>query len=116
MGTIRLNKIKLYAFHGCLEEEARIGAEYEVEVSMDCDFSAAANSDNLLETIDYVTIFQLVKTEMAIRSKLLEHVAQRIVQAILNRYKQIDKLSVIVAKLNPPMNGNVESVSVQIDA
>lgn len=116
MGTIRLNKIKLYAFHGCLEEEARIGADYEVEIIMDTDFSAAASSDDLTDTIDYVVIFQLVKEEMAIRSKLLEHVAQRIVQAILKRYQQIDKLRVIVAKLNPPMNGNVERVSVQIDA
>ena len=114
MNKILVEGIRLYAYHGCLNEEALIGAEYEVNVLMDTDFTQAAQTDDLTQTIDYVTVYNIVKQEMAIRSKLLEHVAQRIIDKLKKEFTTLHRVEVKVTKINPPMNGNVERVSVVI--
>lgn len=111
---ISLKNIRLYAYHGCLEEEAKIGSHYRVDVEVYTDFSASADSDCLAHTLDYVKLNQIVKQEMLIRSNLIEHVAQRIVHKIKATCDGINQVSVEVAKLNPPINGDVEAVSVKI--
>ena len=108
MGTIAIEGIKLHAYHGCLEEEARIGTDYVVDVTAENDFSRAAETDELNDTVDYVVIYSIVKEEMAVRSKLIEHVARRIYDAIQLKYPTIELLQVKVAKINPPVNGSVE--------
>jgi dihydroneopterin aldolase len=111
---INIEGIKLYAYHGCLEEEARIGGNYIVDVYIGTDFTEAAKTDDLTKTIDYCAIYEISKTEMAIRSKLIEEVCQRIFKRIKSDFKTIDSLRVKVTKLVPPMNGDVEKVSVVI--
>ena len=108
MGIIAIEGIKLHAYHGCLEEEARIGTDYCVDVTAEYDFSKAASTDELDHTVDYVVIYDIVKEEMAIRSKLIEHVAHRIYEAVKLRYANIISLEVKVAKYNPPVNGYVD--------
>lgn len=110
MGIIKVNNIKLYAFHGCLEEEAKIGSEYRVDVIVKADLKKSAKTDELTDTVDYVHLTHVVKEEMAIRSKLLEEVAQRILDRLFNELKMIRKATVSVAKINPPIGGNVEEV------
>jgi len=114
MNRILVQGINIYAYHGCLEEEGKIGCRYIVDVSMDTDFKEAAKNDDLSKTIDYVTVFEIVKTQMAIRSKLIEQVGQRIVTELKKELSGINKVEVKVTKLNPPMNGNVDSVSILI--
>ncbi len=113
--TIEINGIKVYAFHGCLEEEGRIGGNYIVDVCITTDFSSAAQTDSLSETIDYVVINRLVKEEMGIRSKLIEHVGQRIIDRIKREVSTIEKLRVKVTKLCPPINGDVDNVAIIIE-
>lgn len=115
MGTILVEGIKLYAYHGCLEEEARIGAHYIVDVTIETDFSKAAVNDTLTDTIDYVKVYEIVKQEMAIRSKLIEHVGKRIIDKLRSEFNVLQAVKVKVTKLNPPMNGNVERVSVLVE-
>ncbi len=112
MGTILVEGIKLYGYHGCLEEEAKIGGNYIVDVRLDVDFQSASKSDELAETIDYVDVYNIVKIEMAVRSKLIEHVGQRILDKILATWNSVNYVEVKVIKLRPPMNGDVERVSV----
>lgn len=112
---IEVNGIKLYAFHGCLEEEARIGGHYVVDVTIVTDFSEAANTDDLSKTVDYVYVNAIVKEEMAIRSKLIETVGQRIFSRIKNELKGVFELSVKIKKLSPPINGDVDSVAIVIE-
>ena len=114
MHQIIVEGINIYAYHGCLEEEGKIGCHYIVNVSMQTDFTKAAETDDLNQTIDYVTVYQIAKQEMAIRSKLLEQVAQRIIVRLKKEFSTLQKVEVKVTKLNPPMNGNVERVSVVI--
>ena len=112
MGVIQVNNIKLYAYHGCLEEEAKIGSEYRVDVSVKANLKKSSITDELIDTVDYVHLNYIVKQEMAIRSKLLEEVVKRILNRIFKELSMVKKAKVSVAKLNPPIGGNVEEVVV----
>lgn len=114
MGIIKLNNIQLYAFHGCMPEEAVIGSQYRVDLKVKAPLRQSAISDNLLDTTDYVALNQIVKQEMHVRSELLETVAQRIVNRILKEHTAIKKVRIEIAKINPPIGGHVESVSVKM--
>ena len=114
MHKIIVPEIKVYAFHGCLPEEARIGSEYSVDVEVKTNFTEAANTDELIDTIDYVWLAKVVKEEMSIRAKLIEHVAQRIVKRIKEDVR-VQLVKVRVAKLNPPIEAQVPWVAVEIE-
>lgn len=109
---INIEGIRLFGYHGCLDEEAKVGGHYLVDVRMQTDFMAAAKSDNLTQTIDYCQVFEICKREMAIRSKLIEQVCDRIFMAMVAELKGLIHLEVKITKLNPPMNGDVPQVSV----
>jgi len=112
---INIEGIELYAFHGCLEEESKIGGNYTVDVYMETDFTEAANLDDLSKTIDYCSIYEISKQEMNKRSNLIEQVCQRIYNQILKTHPSILSLKVKLTKHSPPMNGNVKKVSVEIN-
>ena len=115
MGKVKLENIKAYAHHGCLPQETDIGSDYLVNVSVKTDLSKASTSDQLKDTVDYVHINKIVKQEMAIPSKLLEHVAKRIIDRIFSELPTVDKAKVSVSKINPPINGDVEQVTVSLN-
>lgn len=110
MGIIKVNNIKVFTNHGCLEEEAKIGAEYRVDIEVEANLALSSATDELKDTVDYVHLNKIAQEEMAIRSKLLEHVAQRMLDRIFNEIKLVDSATVSVAKLNPPIGGNVAEV------
>lgn len=113
MGSIKLKNIKVFAYHGCLDEEGRIGSDYRVDLKVQGDLSRSAKTDALKDTIDYVHLNRIVKEEMAIRSKLLETVAERILNRVLDELLLVQKVTVDVSKINPPIGGNVEMVTVR---
>ena len=116
MHKIEVTGIKVYAYHGCLAEEERIGGNYIVDLWVKADLSNSFTSDKLADTIDYVLLNKIVEEEMAVRSKLIEHVGDRILKRILKSDRRIEKASVKVRKLTPPINGDVEEVSVLIES
>jgi 7,8-dihydroneopterin aldolase/epimerase/oxygenase len=109
---ITVKNIKIFAYHGCLEEEAKIGGNYLVNVELETDFLEAAINDDLKKTIDYVLINKIVKEEMSIRSKLIEEVGYRIKKRFEKELEKLHKLELEIIKLTPPINGDVESVSI----
>ncbi|WP_196895331.1 dihydroneopterin aldolase [Aureivirga marina] len=113
MGIIKVRNIRVYAYHGCLMEEGKIGSDYRVDVTVKADLSKSAKTDDLNDTVDYVFINRVVKEEMEIRSKLLEEVVDRILNRILKEEKLVKKATVAVSKLNPPIGGNVAMVTVE---
>ena len=115
MQTINVRGIHFRAHHGCLEEEAKIGGDYIVNIILKGDFSVAAKSDKLSDAADYVMVYDIVKREMKIRSHLIEHVAERIAKHLKETFTGVQHLSVEVIKKKPPMNGNVDEVSVVIE-
>ena len=115
MGKIQVNNIQLYAYHGCLEEEAKIGSWYRVDVEVEADLTTSAQTDELSDTIDYVHLNWIVTKEMGRRSKLLEEVAQRILNRFFVEITMLEKAKVSVAKINPPIGGNVAEVAVILE-
>ena len=114
MGVIKVKNIRVYAYHGCLVEEGKIGSDYRVDVTVKADLSKSAKTDDLADTVDYVHLNKIVKEEMAIRSKLLEAVAKRILDRILNEISIVKKAAIAVSKLNPPIGGNVAMVTIEM--
>lgn len=113
MGTIRVRDIKIHANHGCMEEEKKIGGDYIVNVELTTNLDTSAKSDKLEDTVDYVAIYGIVNQEMAIRSKLLEVVVERIIQRIMMEHFEVETINVEVQKINPPIGGEVGYVSVE---
>ena len=113
--TIEVNGIKVYAFHGCLPEEGRVGGNYVVDVMLNTDFTEAAEKDILSKTIDYVIVNKIVIEEMAIRSKLIEHVGQRIYLRLKKEISGITSLRLKITKICPPINGDVDNVAIVIE-
>jgi dihydroneopterin aldolase len=109
---IHLEKMRFHAFHGLLPHEMTAGNEFEVSVLLEADVAAACESDNVEDTIDYSEIFMAVKAEMEIRSLLIEHVAGRILRRILKHYAPLTFAEVRVAKLRPPVGGEMDRAEV----
>jgi len=112
LGKVKVDNIRVYAHHGCLKEETAIGSEYRVDVSVNADLEKASISDWLSDTVDYVHINQIVKEEMKTPSKLLEHVGKRIIKRIFSEIPLVDKAEIWVSKINPPIGGDVEKVTI----
>lgn len=112
MNYIELENIRCYSYHGCLVEESKIGSDYRVDLIVETDLTKSSLSDELADTVDYVHLNAIVKEEMAIRSKLLEHVAKRILDRIGEELPDVKLAKVSVAKLNPPIGGDVASVKI----
>lgn len=115
MGKIILENIRIYSNHGCLDEEALIGSDYLVDLEIDADLSKSAQTDELNDTVDYVHLNKIVKEEVSIRSKLLEKVADRILQRVRNEIPMANYAKIKLSKMNPPIGGNVEKVSIILE-
>jgi 7,8-dihydroneopterin aldolase/epimerase/oxygenase len=111
MGTILLEGMEFFAFHGCFKEEQIIGTKFIVDLYIEIDTTLAENSDHLRDTADYVGLYQCVKKEMEQKSYLLEHVAKRIIVAVQTEFPAISSIKLKLAKINPPMGGKMQQVS-----
>lgn len=114
MEEIILKNIRVYAYHGCLAEEGIIGSDYRVDLKVYADLKKAIQTDELIDTVDYVHLNKIVKDEMDIRAKLLEKVAGRIADRIFLELPQVQRLKLKIAKINPPIGGDVAQVVVKI--
>lgn len=114
MSSITLQGMYFYAFHGCFAEERAIGTRFRVDLTLETDTTKAQLTDNIADTVSYLDVYQTLKGEMMKPAHLLECVGDRIGERILQQYSAIDRVRVKVSKLNPPLGGQIESVSVEI--
>ncbi|WP_298237237.1 dihydroneopterin aldolase [uncultured Algibacter sp.] len=114
MGTIKVENIRVFAYHGCLKEETKIGSDYRVDLEVKANLQASAVSDKLTDTVDYVFLNRIIKEEMNTPSHLLETVCRRILDRIFNEDDLVKKATVCVSKLNPPIGGDVERVTIKM--
>ena len=113
MSCIELKDIRIYANHGCLSEEEKIGSHYLVNLRVECDLSQAAKTDALQDTIDYVGLNMiLLKNRWLLGQNFLRTVGNRIIKNIYGSFSRVTHVSVTVSKLNPPIGGDVKQVSV----
>ncbi|MBP8824338.1 MAG: dihydroneopterin aldolase [Flavobacteriales bacterium] len=110
MGLIEVKGIRLYAYHGCLSEEGRIGGHYRVDVAVEGDLARAERTDKLSDTIDYSRVTAIVVDQMAVRSKLIEQVAARILAALQKEWPHGMRWRVRLEKEHPPIPGAVDCV------
>ena len=101
--TITLDSLRFYAYHGAEPQEAIVGAWYTVDISIKADATLAVQSDELSGTINYAKVTEIIKQQMVIRSALLEHVAGRIANTLLDSFPAINSLTVKVCKEHPPV-------------
>ena len=111
MGLITLEGIRIFAFHGHLPEEKKLGGHFIVNVWVEADTSEVEKTDDLNDTVDYVKIIEIVKEQMAIRSNMIENPAKRIVDTILALNK-VQKVTVEVEKIQPPIDASFDKISV----
>ena len=110
--TVKVENLKIYAYHGCMKEEKVIGSDYIVNITAICFVNKEVFQDVINGTVDYVDLARIAKEEMFIRAKLLEVVVKRIIDRSFEEITVLNKISVTVSKINPPINADVEAVSV----
>ena len=115
MGVIEIEGMEFYAYHGHFAEEQIVGNRFIVDLTLITDCSKAAISDNLEDALNYQAVYMIVNEEMQTKSHLLEHVAGRIINRLYEVYDTIEKAKVKISKLNPPMGGQIEKVSVTLE-
>ena len=104
-GSISLEGLEFFANHGFYEEEQKIGNKYSVDIKIEADFEKAAVSDKLEHTINYENLYQIIQQEILQRSRLLEHIAKRIIERVRQEFEHIGTVEVSVSKYNPPLGG-----------
>ncbi len=115
MGTIKLQNIRTFSFHGCLLEEAKIGSDYRIDLEVKTDLRKSSVTDDLKDTVDYVVLNKIIVEEMAVRANLLEHVGHRIITRLFKEIPAISRIILSVSKLNPPIGGDVEAVTIEME-
>lgn len=111
---ICLRNVRFHAFHGVLPQEGIVGNDYLVNLVLDYDFSSAMKTDDLQGTLNYAEVYQKVREEMAVPSKLLEHVAGRIAHRLFSDFPEIQKLQLSITKVNPPMGADSDGAGVEV--
>lgn len=111
---IYLRNVRFHAFHGVLPQERIVGNDYLVNLVLDYDFSSAMKTDDLQGTLNYAEVYQKVREEMAVPSKLLEHVAGRIAHRLFSDFPEIQKLQLSITKENPPMGADSDGAVVEV--
>lgn len=111
---ILLKDISCYAYHGVAPQERVIGNAYLIQLKLKVDVNKAAKSDEVADTVNYATVFEIVKAEMDVPSKLLEHVCARIVERLFNELQTIEAIDICLSKRNPPMGADIDSAGVEM--
>ena len=112
---IELRKIRCYAYHGVMEQERHVGNDYEIYIKVKYPFSEAMETDNLDNTLDYAALYEIIHREMEIPSRLLEHVAGRIIRAIRSAFPLVEGGILSISKQKPPISGDIEGASVIVE-
>lgn len=115
MGIIRIEEMEFFSYHGCFAEEQVIGTRFLVDIMLEVDTQEAEKSDHLKQTVNYQSVYQVIKQEMEIKSHLLEHVGRRILDSVHEKFPSVTQATVKISKLNPALGGKMGCVSVTLN-
>lgn len=113
-GYVFLQGVRFYAFHGVMSQERLVGGEFLVDLRVGYPLAKAMETDEVAETLNYAELYALVKAEMEIPSRLLEHVVGRIAQKINERFPLVSSIDLKITKKNPPMGADCNGAGVQL--
>lgn len=111
---ITLREVRFHAFHGVMPQERKVGADFTVTLRVKADLSRPVFSDDVADTLNYAALYDILKREFAQPSRLLEHVAGRIGQAVFGSFPQVQAVDITLTKLNPPMGADSEGAAVEL--
>lgn len=111
---ILLKEIRCYAYHGVAPQENLIGNEYIIDLKLKVDINKAAQTDEVTDTVNYAEVHQVIMAEMAVPSKLLEHVGGRIIEKLFQQFPALEEIELHLSKRNPPMGADVESAGIEL--
>ena len=111
--VVFIKNMRFHAHHGVMEQERRVGGDFLVTVEVKANIQKAFRTDNVGDTINYATMYKIVKKEMSIPSDLLEHVAARIAETILQEFDIASEVKVEITKTNPPMGAQCEGAGIR---
>ena len=111
---VHIDGIRLHARHGVLPQEQLTGNDYIINVRASYDISRAMLTDDVADTLNYAEVYNIIKEEMSIPSKLIEHVAGRIADRLMDSYSQISSVMLRITKCNPPMGADCNGAGVEI--
>ena len=114
MGLIQIENMEFYSFHGHFKEERIVGNKFTVDLIIETDMKIPAQTDNLKDAVNYQLVYEIVKKQMEIKSKLLENVGKRILDELFLQFPGVIKAEVKVSKLNPPLGGKLNCVSLTL--
>jgi 7,8-dihydroneopterin aldolase/epimerase/oxygenase len=114
MAIISVEGMEFFAYHGCFAEEQIIGTKFLVDLFLEVNTETAEHSDHLSDTVNYQAVYQMVKDEMQLKSKLLENLGRRILDRIQVEFPDVENATIKVRKLNPPLGGKIDFVSVEL--
>lgn len=115
MSIISIEGMEFFAYHGCFKEEQVIGTKFRCDLFLEVDTTKAEQTDNLSDTVNYQEVYQVLKVEMAVKSKLLEYVGHRILKSIKEKFPQVEHVRLKIRKLNPPLGGKMDFVSIELE-
>ena len=112
--TINLEGMDFHAFHGCYELERLTGSHFEVSLRIVSPLGRVAEDDDVTQAVNYLTVYETVREQMAVTQHTIERVAQNIINALHGSFKQIVAVECTVTKIAPPWGGKVNRVSVTL--
>lgn len=113
-GIIQIEGMEFYAYHGCFREEQIVGSKFLVDISIQTECGKATQTDSIKDALNYQKVYELIKEEMSLKSHLLEHVAGRILDSLYKNFNGIETTTLKISKVNPPVGGQVNKVSVTL--
>ncbi len=114
MAAISIEGMEFFAYHGRYNDEHIIGNKYIVDFYFETDTKGAEKSDDIRQTVNYQSVYKVIKKEMKLNSKLIEHVAKRIIDAVCKEFPHIKEANIKISKLNPQLGGKADKVSVTV--
>ena len=111
---ISLRNVRFHAFHGVMPQERKVGTDFLVNLRVGYPLEKSMQSDEVGDTLNYADLYAIVKAEMAVPSKLLEHVAGRIISAIEKQFPKVTSIDLELTKQNPPLGADCDGAGVEI--
>lgn len=111
---IYIDNAEFYAFHGVFEQETIVGNTFLVSINIEADIVRATESDHLEDTISYADIYKIIRDEMSVPSKLIEHVGGRIIRALRREFPAIQSVDLSICKKNPPISGQMSGAGIRL--
>lgn len=111
---IFLKEIRCYAYHGVAPQENLIGNEYVIDLKLKVDINQASQTDEVADTVSYADVHELIKAEMAVPSKLLEHVGGRMAAKLFEVFPAIEEIELRLSKRNPPMGADIDTAGIEL--